>query len=69
MTKPVYAICEQQWTVDQISAFVIRCLDTCSIIPIVNVSAIPRLLVASEQAGWSISWSHKSEGRFSHTMA
>ena len=42
-----------------ISTFVVRCLDTCSIIPLVSISKILSLCLASvaAQAGLSLTWS------------
>ena len=47
-----------------ISAFVVRCLD--SIIPLVSISEISRLYLASvaEMAGLSLNWSQTPEDRF-----
>ena len=63
-----YAIWEKQrrWSN---CASVIRCLDR--IMPLVSISEISRLeLVAvAEQVGWSLTWSHTSEDRFSHDLA
>ena len=55
MRKPVNAICEQQRP-SLISTFVVRCLD--SIIPLVYISAILSLYLASEaeQTGLSLTW-------------
>ena len=60
---------QQRHPLSLISTCVIGCLD--STIPIVAVSKIPRLFLASvaEEAGLSLTWSHNSRGRFSHDMA
>ena len=49
-----------------ISAFVVRCLDTCSIIPLVSISEISSLYLASvaEQAGLSFTWSKSPKTGF-----
>ena len=61
MRKPVYAICEQQ---RRRLAFDVRCLD--SIIPLVSISEISRLYLASaaEQAGLSLPWSQTPKTGF-----
>ena len=70
MTKPVYAICEQQ-SADQpahprslISASIVRCLD--SIMPLVHISEIPSLHLASvaAQAGLCLTWSETPKTDF-----
>ena len=60
MRKHVYAICKQQMRRSACAygyAFVIHCLE--SIIPIVAISKISRLEIASvtEQAGLCLTWS------------
>ena len=52
-----------------ISVFVIHCID--SMMPIVDISEMWRLLLASvaEQASLSLSWSQITEDRFSHDGA
>ena len=73
MRKPVYAICEQQRriTADQsahshnlISTFIVHCLD--SIIPLVSISEISSLYLASvaAQAGLSLLWSQTPKTGF-----
>ena len=56
MRKPVYAYANNKGA-DQISTFVVRCLD--SIIPLVSISEISSPYVASlvVQAGLSLTWS------------
>ena len=62
MRKPVLCLCEQQGADPRslIGAFVFRFLD--SVIPLVSLSKISRLLLASEaeQAGLSPTWSDNS---------
>ena len=58
MTKPVFAICEQQRRRQiRLHAFVVPCLD--SIIPLVSISEIFSLYLASvaAHAGLSLTWS------------
>ena len=70
MRKPVYAICEQKGA-DQpahlrslISTFVVRCID--SIIPLVSISEISSLYIASvaAQASLSLHWSQTPKTGF-----
>ena len=70
MRKPVFALCEQQrcWSActsaSLISTFVVRCLD--SIIPLVSISEISRLYLASVavQAALSLTWSKTAKKGF-----
>ena len=54
---------------DQISAFVVRCLD--SVMSPVSVTKISSLMLASvaEQAGLSLTWSETPEDTFCHDDA
>ena len=70
MTKPVYAICEQQRSRSacasrqfQVSNFVIHCLDRH-----LNVVVISKITSVAEQAGLSLTWSHNSAGMSSHDV-
>ena len=62
MRKPVFAICEQPCRL--ICAFVVRCLDT--IIPLVSISKISSLYLASvaAQASLSLTWSQTPKTGF-----
>ena len=67
MRKPVFAICKQQRRRSAcrlISAFVVRCLD--SIIPLVSISEISSLYLASvaAQAGLSLTLSETPKTGF-----
>ena len=55
-----YVICEQtKEQISLISAFVVRCLD--SLTPLLAVSKLSRLYLASEQASLSHTWSQTPE--------
>ena len=69
MRKPVYAICEQQrrrsacTSAQSISAFVVHCLDSISLVSICKISSL-YLVSITEQAGLSLTSSQTPKTGF-----